>query len=80
MYIHILLNIHIDIFVNVHTESEGSKKRKMMTGKGQQDSEEAAFGEYVSQGGTQATYRVRIPGPHGTYKMVSTFYMMMMFT
>eukprot|EP00596_Hydrurales_sp_CCMP1899_P004455 CAMPEP_0119038494 /NCGR_PEP_ID=MMETSP1177-20130426/7454_1 /TAXON_ID=2985 /ORGANISM="Ochromonas sp, Strain CCMP1899" /LENGTH=232 /DNA_ID=CAMNT_0007001155 /DNA_START=138 /DNA_END=836 /DNA_ORIENTATION=- len=57
---------------NTEEEDEGSKKRRMMTGKGQQDSEEAAFGEYVSQGGTQATYRVRIPGPHKTYKMVTT--------
>lgn len=31
-------------------ECEGMNKKRMMTGKGQQDSEEAAFGEYVSQG------------------------------
>ena len=30
--------------------AEGGEKKKLMTGKGQQDSEEAAFGEYVSQG------------------------------
>ena len=29
---------------------EGENAKKRMTGKGQQDSEEAAFGEYVSQG------------------------------
>jgi hypothetical protein len=33
-------------------EGEGMNKKRMMTGKGQQDSEEAAFGEYVSQGAT----------------------------
>lgn len=31
-------------------EGEGLNKPKVMTGKGQQNSEEAAFGEYVSQG------------------------------
>lgn len=31
-------------------EGEGPNKPKVMTGKGQQNSEEAAFGEYVSQG------------------------------
>ena len=47
------------------------KKKKLMTGKGQQDSEEAAFGEYVSQGGTKAVYRVKKTGPHGGYKMIT---------
>ena len=47
------------------------KKKKLMTGKGQQDSEEAAFGEYVSQGGTKAVFRVKKAGPHGGYTMVT---------
>lgn len=37
-------------------EEGGPKKPRMMTGKGQQDSEEAAFGEYVSQGKNPAAF------------------------
>jgi hypothetical protein len=40
-------------------EGEGMNKKRMMTGKGQQDSEEAAFGEYVSQG-TASIHAVRV--------------------